>query len=52
MLLVIGRLRQDGACKQGLHLWCCCDQLRKGAATNAVQIGEWAWKNGLLKKGV
>ena len=22
------------------------------AATNAVQIGEWAWQNGLLKKGV
>ena len=51
-IVMIGRLRRDGACEKGLHLWCCCDQLRKGAATNAVQIGEWAWQNGLLKKGV
>lgn len=51
-IVMIGRLRRDGACENGLHLWCCCDQLRKGAATNAVQIGEWAWQNGLLKKGV
>ena len=50
--VVIGRLRRDEACPHGFHLWCCCDQLRKGAATNAVQIGEWAWQNGLLKKGV
>ena len=50
--VVIGRLRRDEACPHGLHLWCCCDQLRKGAATNAVQIGEWAWQNGLWKKGV
>lgn len=47
----VGRLRRDEAVKTGLHLWCCGDQLRKGAATNAVQIGEWALSHGLLRKG-
>lgn len=34
----VGRIRPDLTDSRGLCLWCCGDQLRKGAATNAVQI--------------
>ena len=36
----MGRIREDLTAENGLCLWCCGDQLRKGAATNAVQIAE------------
>lgn len=36
----VGRIRDDLTCSDGLALWCCGDQIRKGAATNAVQIAE------------
>ena len=36
----VGRIRRDLTEKNGLTLWCCGDQVRKGAATNAVQIAE------------
>jgi len=36
----VGRIRDDLSCEQGLNFWLCGDQLRKGAATNAVQIAE------------
>ena len=36
----IGRIRRDSAVKNGLWLWVVSDNLRKGAATNAVQIAE------------
>ena len=36
----VGRIRRDLANPNGLALWCCGDQVRKGAATNAVQIAE------------
>lgn len=36
----VGRLRADGSVPNGLQLWCVADQLRKGAALNAVQIAE------------
>ena len=39
-LVYVGRLRQDLAEEKALNLWCCGDQIRKGAATNAVQIAE------------
>ncbi len=39
-LVQVGRLRADLTDARGLCLWCCADQLRKGAATNAVQIAE------------
>lgn len=41
-LIYVGRVRQDitNSCGKGLVLWCCGDQVRKGAATNAVQIAE------------
>ena len=39
-LVFVGRIRRDLINPNGLALWCCGDQLRKGAATNAVQIAE------------
>ena len=39
-LVLVGRIRADLADPNSLHLWCCGDQLRKGAATNAIQIAE------------
>ena len=38
--VVVGRIRRDLVSENGLTLWCCGDQIRKGAATNAVQIAE------------
>lgn len=39
-LVFVGRIRPDLTSPKGLTLWCCGDQIRKGAATNAVQIAE------------
>lgn len=36
----VGRIREDLICDNGINLWCCGDQVRKGAATNAIQIAE------------
>jgi aspartate-semialdehyde dehydrogenase len=36
----IGRIREDLSSPNGLAFWCVSDNLRKGAATNAVQIAE------------
>ncbi len=36
----VGRIREDISCPNGIALWCVSDNLRKGAATNAVQIAE------------
>lgn len=36
----VGRIRPDLTDENGLCLWCCGDQVRKGAATNAIQIAE------------
>ena len=41
----VGRLRQDAFNKKGLWLWVVADNLRKGAATNAVQIAECVISN-------
>ena len=37
-LVWVGRIRQDLVDDNGITLWCCGDQIRKGAAANAVQI--------------
>lgn len=42
----VGRIRRDETIGNGLHLWIVADNLRKGAATNAVQIAE-TWIRGL-----
>ena len=39
-LVFVGRIRPDLTDKNGVCLWCCGDQVRKGAATNAIQIAE------------
>ena len=39
-LVFVGRIRPDLTDPHGICLWCCGDQVRKGAATNAVQIAE------------
>jgi aspartate-semialdehyde dehydrogenase len=39
-LTLVGRIRQDFSIAHGLNLWVVADNLRKGAATNAVQIAE------------
>ncbi len=39
-LVFVGRIRPDLTDDKGLCLWCCGDQVRKGAATNAIQIAE------------
>ena len=38
--ILVGRIRRDYSVKNGLNIWCVGDNLRKGAATNAVQILE------------
>ncbi len=39
-LVFVGRIRKDLTDENGIVLWCCGDQVRKGAATNAIQIAE------------
>lgn len=41
----VGRIRRDFSLDSGLNLWVVADNIRKGAATNAVQIAEYAIKN-------
>ncbi len=45
----VGRIRRDESLPRSLHLWVVSDNLRKGAATNAVQIAESLIHQGLLK---
>jgi aspartate-semialdehyde dehydrogenase len=42
--VMVGRIRKDLSCDNALRLWIVADNLRKGAATNAVQIAELALK--------
>jgi len=44
-LVWVGRIRQDLTDDNGLTLWCCGDQIRKGAASNAVQIVKYLIEN-------
>jgi aspartate-semialdehyde dehydrogenase len=46
----VSRVRQDSTIENGISLWCVSDNLRKGAALNAVQIAE-VLGNKVLKKG-
>ncbi len=47
--VLVGRIRQDISNPNGLELWLCGDQLRKGAALNAIQIAELLVEKNLLK---
>ena len=44
----VGRVRRDFSIENGLNMWVVADNLRKGAATNAVQIAEYLVKNKLV----
>ena len=44
----VGRIRRDFSVENGLNLWCVSDNLRKGAATNAVQIAQLLLEKGLI----
>ena len=44
----VGRIRRDESQKNTLNLWIVADNLRKGAATNAIQIAEYLAKNQLI----
>ena len=44
----VGRIRIDPSVENGLALWCCGDNIRKGAAQNAVQIAETMISRGLI----
>ena len=46
----VGRIRKDLANENGLTFWLVGDQIRKGAALNAVQIAEYMVKNNMFKK--
>jgi aspartate-semialdehyde dehydrogenase len=48
----VSRLRKDPTVPNGLAFWCVSDNLRKGAALNAVQIAETLVAQGLLAKQV
>jgi aspartate-semialdehyde dehydrogenase len=45
----VGRLRRDESQPNTLNMWVVSDNLRKGAATNAIQIAEYLVEKGLLK---
>jgi aspartate-semialdehyde dehydrogenase len=44
----VGRLRRDISHPHGLNLWCVADNIRKGAASNAIQIAELLIEKQLL----
>jgi aspartate-semialdehyde dehydrogenase len=41
----VGRIRRDFSIENGLNLWVVSDNIRKGAATNAVQIAKYVIEN-------
>ncbi len=45
----VGRIRKDVTDPNGITFWCVGDQIKKGAALNAVQIAEWLIANGEVK---
>ena len=46
--VLVGRIRQDASHPRGIAMWLSCDNLRKGAALNAIQIAEEIVSRGLL----
>lgn len=50
--VLVGRIRRDESQDNTLNLWVVADNLRKGAATNAVQIAEYLLAKGILKAEV
>jgi len=48
----VSRIRNDPTIENGLNLWCVSDNLRKGAALNAVQIAQLLHERGLIERAV
>ena len=48
----VGRIRRDESVENGLNMWIVADNLRKGAATNAVQISEYLVNADILKQSL
>ncbi|MCK4991651.1 MAG: aspartate-semialdehyde dehydrogenase, partial [Bacteroidales bacterium] len=46
--IFVGRLRKDLSNPKGIAFWCVGDQIKKGAALNAVQIAEYMLRKGLV----
>lgn len=46
----VGRIRKDYSIEHGLNFWVCGDQIRKGAALNALQIAEYMMEHDMIKK--
>ena len=44
----VGRIRRDESAENALNMWIVADNLRKGAATNTIQIAEYMMKEGLI----
>jgi len=44
----VGRIRRDPSVENGMNLWCVSDNIRKGAATNAVQIAQYLLAKGFI----
>ena len=44
----VSRIRNDNSRKNSLNIWVCCDNLRKGAATNTIQIAEYLMAHNLV----
>ena len=44
----VGRIREDNTVPHGLNLWVVGDQIRKGAALNALQIAEYMIEHNLI----
>ncbi len=49
--IFVGRLRKDITNQKGITFWCVGDQIKKGAALNAVQIAEYMIENSLISRG-
>ena len=48
--MYVSRIRKDPTVEHGLAFWCVSDNLRKGAALNAVQIAEYLIAHDMLAK--
>ena len=48
MKYFVGRIRRDDSIENALNLWIVADNLRKGAATNAIQIAEYLVSKNLI----
>jgi len=48
----VSRIRKDPTVEHGINLWCVSDNLRKGAALNAVQIAQLLHERGLLERAI